>query len=155
MPALEHGEGYVKSPELAKKFIDSLPMTDVPSDYVVYKPLEKLADGETPKVVVFLVNPDQLSALVMLANYAREANDNVIAPFAAGCHTIGIIPYGEEEAENPRAIIGLTDISARKQVEKDILSFTVPYKMFLEMESNVEGSFLEKDVWAKVLERNK
>lgn len=59
------------------------------------------------------------------------------------------------DAENPRAIIGLVDISARKRVEKDILSFTVPYKMFLEMESNVEGSFLEKETWLKVLKRNK
>lgn len=155
MPALEHGEGYVKTPELAKKFVDSLPMVDVPAKYVVFKPLGRLAEGEVPKAVVFLVNPDQLSALVVLANYARESNDNVVAPFAAGCHTVCIIPYKEEESENPRAIIGLTDISARKQVDKDILSFTVPYKMFLEMESNVEGSFLERETWLKVLERNK
>jgi hypothetical protein len=96
-----------------------------------------------------------LSALVVLANYAREANDNVIAPFGAGCHSVCIFPYREAGAENPRAIIGLTDVSARKQVDKDILSFTVPYKMFLEMESNVKGSFLENEEWLKVQERNK
>jgi len=39
-------------------------------------------------------------------------------------------------------------------VEKDILSFTVPYKMYMEMESNVGGSFLERDVWLNVVERN-
>jgi len=155
MPALEHGEGYVKNPDLAKKFIDGLPMVDVPAEYVVFKPLEKLSAGETPKVVVFLVNPDRLSALVVLANYARETSDNVVAPFCAGCHSTFIIPNKEEDSQNPRAIIGLTDISARKQVDKDILSFTVPYKMFLEMESNVEGSFLERDVWLNVVERNR
>ncbi|MFZ5632429.1 MAG: DUF169 domain-containing protein [Bacillota bacterium] len=155
LPALEHGEGYVKSPELAKKFIDSLPMTDVPTEYVVFKPVEKLSAGETPRVVVFLVNPDQLSALVVLANYARETNENVVVPFGAGCHSVCIIPYREERAEKPRAIIGLIDISARKQVDKDILSFTLPFKMFLEMESNVDGSFLEKEEWQRVLERNK
>ena len=31
MPAIEHGEGYVKNPELAKRFIDALPMVDVPA----------------------------------------------------------------------------------------------------------------------------
>lgn len=155
MPALEHGEGYVKTPELAKKFIDSLPMADVPTEYVVFKPLEKVSDGEVPRSVIFLVNPDQLSALIVLANYGRDNNQNVIAPFAAGCHTIGILPYKEDESENPRAVIGLTDISVRKQFDKDILSFTVPYKMFLEMEANVEGSFLGKDVWQKVVERSK
>lgn len=155
LPALEHGEGYVKSPELAKKFIDALPMVDVPAEYIVFKPIDDLAGGETPKVVVFLVSPDQLSALVVLANYARETNQNVVAPFCAGCHSVGIIPYSEDDSEKPRAIIGLVDISARKHVEKDILSFSVPYKMFLEMESNVEGSFLDREEWHKVLERNK
>ncbi|AQS58163.1 DUF169 domain-containing protein [Desulforamulus ferrireducens] len=155
MPALEHGERYIKNPELAKKFVDNLPMTDVPTEYVVFKPLAEVAEGETPKVVVFMVNADQLSALVVLANYARETNINVIAPFGAGCHSICIIPYKEEEAANPRAVIGMTDISARKVVDKDILSFAVPYKMYLEMESNVEGSFLEEHEWIRIRERNK
>lgn len=155
MPALEHGEGYLKNPELAKKFIDSLPMTDVPTEYIVFKPLENFAEGETPKVVVFLVNPDQLSALVVLANYERDHNLNVIAPFGAGCHTTCIIPYNEEQADKPRAVIGMFDISARKCVDKDILSFAVPYKMFVEMEGNVAGSFLEKHEWHRVLERNR
>ncbi|WP_027366090.1 DUF169 domain-containing protein [Desulfotruncus alcoholivorax] len=155
MPALEHGEGYLKTPELAKKFVDALPMVDVPTEYVVFKPLELVQKNETPKVIVFLANPDQLSALVVLANYGREANINVVAPFGAGCHSTCIIPYAEAELANPKAIIGLTDISARKQVDKDILSFTVPYKMYLEMEANAPGSFLEKETWLNVLERNK
>jgi uncharacterized protein (DUF169 family) len=154
MPHLEHGEGYIKTPELAKKFIESLPMIDVATHYVVFKPLEKLSNAETPSTVVFLANPDQLSALVVLANYARETGDNVLAPFGAGCHQIGIIPYKESESIQPKAVIGLTDITARKIVGKDILSFAIPYKMFLEMEANVEGSFLEKGDWLKILERN-
>ncbi|HBV97543.1 MAG: hypothetical protein JL50_07775 [Peptococcaceae bacterium BICA1-7] len=153
MPAIEHGEKYCKTPEVAKKFVDSLPMTEVPTEYVVFKPLEKVSEGETPKVVVFYVNPDQLSAMVVLANYARDTNQNVIAPFGAGCHTAGIIPFNEDNSEKPRAVIGMFDISARKQVDRDILSFTVPYKMFREMESNVEGSFLQEHEWLKVRER--
>lgn len=155
MPHLEDGEGYLKNPEIAKKFIESLPMTDVPFEYVVYKPLEKLSEGEIPKIVVLPVNPDQLSALVVLANYARDSVDNVIVRFGAGCHQTGIIAYQECLSENPRAVIGLTDISVRKIFDKDILSFTMPYEMFLEMENNVEGSFLQKKEWLKVLERNK
>jgi len=40
-------------------------------------------------------------------------------------------------------------ISVRDKVAKDILSFAVPYKMFREMENNVEGSFLEQEPWTK------
>ncbi len=154
MPALEHGERYVKSPGIARKFADSLPFVDVPTKYIVFKPLQSLSEGETPRVIIFLANPDQLSALVILAHYSSETNDNVIAPFGAGCHSVCLLAYREAEAEKPRAIIGLTDISARTHVGRDILSFTVPYKMFLQMESDVAGSFLECDEWLKVRERN-
>jgi len=155
MPDLEEGERYFKTPETAGSFIASLPITDIPEEYVVFKPLEDVDENETPKVVVFLVNPDQLSALVILANYARKCSENVIVPFAAACHTIGIIPFREAESETPRAVIGLTDITVRNKFAKDLLSFAIPYTMFVEMESNVDGSFLEKHNWQNLLERNK
>jgi len=151
---LDEGEGYFKSSEIAKKFVDALPMTEVPATYVVYKPLDQLTEEETPEVVVFLANVEQLSALSVLANYERGTGQSVIIPFGAGCHTIGIMPYAEAKSAEPRAIIGLTDISARRHVAKDILSFAVPFPMFLQMEENVEGSFLNKEVWKNLLERN-
>jgi len=155
MPFLEHGEGFQKDPETAKKFIDALPLVDIPFEYVVYKPLEKSADGEAPEVVVLLVNPDQLSALTVLANYSRGTIDNVIVRFGAGCQQTGIFAYRECLSDNPKAIIGLTDISVRKLFAGDILSFTMPYRMFQEMENDVEGSFLQRTEWLEVLERNK
>lgn len=122
---------------------------------MVFKPLQLVTEAETPKTVVFLVNPDQLSALVTLAGYGRDSGENVIVQFGAGCHQIGILTYREAEAASPRAVIGLTDLSARKRilnmVDRDILSFSVPFRMFREMEANVEGSFLEKESWAKML----
>lgn len=154
MPAINHGEGYKKTPEVAKSFTDALPYYDVPTEYVVFKPLEKVLPTEKPEVVVFLASPDQISALVVLANYNRHGGDNVISPWGAGCHSICLIPLNEGKTENPRGVIGLFDISARNKVDKDMLSFSVPYNMFLEMEQNVEESFLQRDVWLKIKERN-
>jgi hypothetical protein len=52
--------------------------------------------------------------------------------------------------------VGLTDISARKYVRKllgaEYLAFAMPWEMFLEMEGNVEGSFLEKHTWLSLQE---
>jgi uncharacterized protein (DUF169 family) len=149
------GERYLKSPERVKAFVESMPFMDVPSKYVAFKPLEAVDPGEKePEIVIFLADPDQLSGLVILANYDRQGTDNVTIPYAAGCQTIGIFPYREAQSENPRAVVGLTDISARenirKQLGRDLLSFAVPWKMFLEMEGNVEGSFLQRRTW-KVL----
>lgn len=146
------GEGYVKSPELVKNFLENLPIFQVPSQYVVFKPLKDVnPEREIPVVVVFLVHPDELSALVVLANYGRKGTENVIVPFGAGCQTIGIFPYREAMSENPRAVIGLTDISARlyirKQLGDNLFSFAVPWKMFLEMEEDAGDSFLKRRTW--------
>ena len=76
-----HGEGYVKSPELVKKFVENLPLVDIPAKYVVFKPLAEVdGEKEKPQTVILFAQPDQIAALVVLANYARETNDNVIIP---------------------------------------------------------------------------
>ena len=102
--------------------------------------------------MIFFVSPDQLSALTVLANYARGDNENVIIPYAAGCQTIGIYPYREAASARPRAVVGLTDLSARLYVRKQLgdphlLTFTVPFALFEEMERSVPGSFLERPTW--------
>ncbi len=150
-----HGEGFKKSPELVEGFLKELPVMEVSKRYVVFKPLRDLAEGEEPVVVVFLADADQLSALIALASYDRPGVDNVFAPFGAGCHQIGIFVFREARTEHPRAVLGLTDISARKNVRPllggDVVSFALPYQRFLEMEANVEGSFLERSTWKSLM----
>jgi hypothetical protein len=146
------GERYIKTPQRVQQFIESLPITDIPAEYVIFKPLSDFdPDQETPQTIIFFVDPDQLSALVVLANYDRPDNHNVIIPYAAGCQTIGIYPYQEAKAERQRAVVGLTDLSARvnirKQLEDHLMTFAVPLAMFEEMEQNVTGSFLERPTW--------
>ncbi|CAB1060001.1 hypothetical protein D1BOALGB6SA_4766 [Olavius sp. associated proteobacterium Delta 1] len=151
-----HGERYMKSPEQVKKFIECLPITDIPTTYVAFKPLSEVDPAqEKPQVVIFFADPDQLSALVVLANYDRGDNQNVIMPYAAGCQTIGIYPYQEARAETPRAVVGLTDLSARvyirKQLGDNLMSFAAPLSLFKEMEANVSGSFLERPTWQSLV----
>lgn len=145
------GERYVQTPELVRQWIEELPITQIAARYVLFKPLQELAANEQPQTLVFLADADQISALTILANYGREGMDNVIMPWAAGCQTIGILPYREAKSERPRAVVGLTDISARKYVRSllgaQFLTFAVPWSMFGEMEENVPGSFLERHVW--------
>ncbi len=147
------GEFYKKTPSFAEAFLKSLPDITTPTEYVVFKPLEELGDDEVPEVIVFLVNADQLSGLVTLANYDRPTKDNVTVFFGAGCHSTILEIIGQARSENPKALIGLTDPSARKVINKDILSFSLPFKRFLEMESQVEESFLTRETWQKIAGR--
>ncbi|KQC09590.1 MAG: hypothetical protein APR62_13915 [Smithella sp. SDB] len=156
-----HGERYIKSPDLVEKFIRQLPLMEIPLTYVVFKPLSDVdISKEKPQSVIFFVNPDQLSALTVLVNYGRGDNENVIIPYAAGCQTIGIYPYREDQSIKPRAVVGLTDLSARVYVRKQLgnpnfMTFTVPYAFFEEMEQNVAGSFMERHAWQSLLSDNK
>lgn len=152
-----HGERYKQTPALAERFADDLPMTDVPTRCVVMKPLSQVDPAKEEVVsVTFLVNPDQLSALVVLANYDRPGLENVAVPYAAACQVVGILSYKEAQSENPRCLLGLTDISARKYLKGqgcgDKLTITVPFRRLREMEDCVEGSFLDGSTWAAVVE---
>jgi hypothetical protein len=87
-----------------------------------------------------------------MSGYNGEGSENVVAPFGAACQSI-IFGYAEAKKDQPRGVIGFFDIAQRRLISRETLSFTVPYKMFQEMEANVEGSFLEREVWHKIQER--
>ena len=53
------GERYLKSPEMVKKFIACLPITDIPARYVEMKPLRDVdLTRDDVRSITFLVNPD-------------------------------------------------------------------------------------------------
>jgi hypothetical protein len=151
-----HGERYIWTPVEVKRFIESLPITQIPKRYVVFRPPSEIDPAkEPPQTVIFFADPDEISALAVLAHFGRGDNENVIIPFAAGCQRIGIFPYREALSERPPAILGLTDLSARvsirKQLGDHLLIFAMPFSLFREMEANVEGSFLQRHIWQELL----
>lgn len=150
--SMAEGERFFRKPEVARNWVDSLPFTDIPAEYVVFKPWEQVMQQDEPELIVFFANADQLSALVVMADYNRGSNQSVTAPFGAACQSI-LFGYAEAKKENPKGVLGFFDISKRSIVERETLTFTVPYRMFLEMEASVKGSFLELPVWLKLQER--
>jgi uncharacterized protein (DUF169 family) len=153
---LTEGERFLKSPAITRNFLANLPVYDAKDGYIVMKPIHEVEAGEDVRSVVFVANADQISALSILANYATgNIRDGIIvAAGAAGCQAIGVCTYAEGESKTPRAVVGLTDLSARRAVRttlgKDVLTFSVPLALYKEMEGNVKGSFLELDLWKEL-----
>jgi uncharacterized protein (DUF169 family) len=151
---LAREERYFKTEELVAEFMDEFPYVDLPRRYVVFKPLPDVdPTTEEPALISIPANADQLSALAALINFRRHGNNHITAPFAAGCQSVCVMPCRESRREYPRAVIGNLDLSSRKILPVEILTFTIPFRTFLEMEEDVPASFLRIKPWTTLVKR--
>lgn len=148
---IERCEHYKKNPELAREFIENLPnkfIEKIPprKKFLLLKPLDFVTAEEIPEVIIFLANADQISALVTLANYDSSKNDEVKILFGAGCAQVFLYPLADKNF----CYVGLTDPSARKFIDKNLLAFSLSREKFLHLENLAEESFLNHDAWQKI-----
>ena len=153
IPGKVHGERYKKSPELAKSAIDALPPFEAPGKYLIVKRWDKLTAEDKPEAVVFFATPDVLSGLFTLVNFDEDGLHGVLAPFTAGCGAIVHHPMAQSASSNPKAILGMFDVSARPFVEPGVLTLAVPMARFERMVANMDESFLITPAWANVRKR--
>ena len=149
---LKYGERFFASPEIVQRWKDAMPLIDVQRKYRVLTPLEKWEEDNPPELVYLFANPDQLSALVILCGYFRGTALNVVAPFAAACQSI-LLAYQEIGKKEPQAILGGFDLSQRHRISKELLTLTLPYDMFAELEQGVDTGCLTTDAWLQIADR--
>ena len=115
-----------------------------------------MEDGDKPLVAIFFAPPDVLSGLFTLANFDEPQPNGVIATFCAGCASIVYYTYKEElQSSEPRAVLGMFDVSARPCVPSSVLTFAVPWSKYVRMVDNMKESFLITKSWNKVRTRMK
>ncbi len=134
-------EGLKASHELMENWIDSSKPYRAEHLHLFLGPLKEDAWSYV-KTVTFLVNPDQLSALMIGAQYHGAPGDppSVIAPFGSGCSQFQ--PF--KDLGIAQSSIGATDIAMRRHIPPDILSLTVTKRMFRQLCELDERSFLYK-----------
>jgi hypothetical protein len=150
---LVDGEGLKASHELMARWVEKRRTYRPEHPNILIGPL-KDAQYEYLKSITFLVNPDQLSALMIGANYNSVPGDlpPVIAPFGSGCSLI-LPPF--DDPGIPQAVIGATDIAMRQFLPPDVLAFTVTKPMFKQLCELDEKSFLYKPFWKNLMKARK
>lgn len=153
LPGKLEGERYKKTPELVKEIMEIQPWVQAPAKYIVFKRWDNLTEADNPSVVIFFAAADVLSGLFTLANFDSLDPQGVVTPFGAGCSSIVMWPYLEIGAADPKAVIGMFDVSARPFVKPEVLTFAAPWPKFVGMVDNMDESFLITKSWARVSKR--
>ena len=153
IPGKMEGERYKKSPELVERLLANSPDIKARGKRIVFKRWDSVEADEEPLAVIFYENPDAIAGLFTLANFRNAEDQGVIAPFSAGCGSLVGLPLLESDLPVPQAVLGLFDPSARPHVGKDILTLAVPMEKFLEMEEDIDESFLITPTWERIRDR--
>lgn len=138
-------EGLKDSKELMNRWLDHVKPYKPKHEHLLVGRLEdNEASAEYLKTVTFFATPDQLSALVIGAQYycaPDDPLDPVIAPFGSGCMQMLSL---FKDLDYPQAVIGSTDIAMRNALPPEIITFTVTVPMFRQLCQLDERSFLFK-----------
>jgi len=153
IPDEMEGERYIRTPEMVKEIITNVRCIPAEGKYIVFKRFDQLGPEDEPIGVIFFAMPDVLSGLFTLANFDQAEGNGVIAPFGSGCSAIVHHTYFENEKENPKAVLGMFDPSARPCVPKDTLSFSIPMKKFVKLVGYMDESFLITETWEEIKKR--
>ena len=142
-----NGMSYFKTPEIAMLQIDGIKDYGDGKDAIVFQDLDEAIKEDRPiEVVAFLVDPVRLSALQQLVAFAKTTpGPAAIMPYGFACQQIYALPRREGESDDPHAVIGMTDMYARRFIDRDKMSFAVPYKLYQRMINGLDDSFLSRE----------
>ena len=141
------GQSYFKTPEIALIQIGPIKDYGDGTDVIVFQDVDEAeAEGKPIEVVAFLVDPTSLSALTQLASFSKETpGPAAVMPYGHACQQIYAIPRAEGESDDPHAVVGMTDMYARRFIRREEMSFAVPYKLYRRMIEDIDASFLRKE----------
>jgi len=130
--------------------LDESTPSPAPRKYCIIKPLAQFTDAEPPLVVTFFARPEVLSGLHSLVGYTTGSTNAVVAPFGAGCTNIIAWPLIYQQRGMECAVLGGFDLSARKFMKTDELTFAVPLPLYRKMLEAQETSALTRHTWEGV-----
>jgi len=149
---MKSGERFYCTEELALKWRSSMPYSEKGYPRVVLAPMSRWDSIGIPDVVFVFANPDQISALVAMLGSHNGESLNTLAPFGAACHSI-LYAVDQIGKDHPMAIMGLFDISQRREDLANLLSLTMPYSVWETLSKDLDKSCLTTHSWKEIEKR--
>jgi hypothetical protein len=149
-PGGVEGERYKQTPAIVDAWQKTIGFLPTQGKDLLLTRWDQLAEDDMPEVVIFFARPEVLSGLFTLANYDQADPNGVICPMGAGCSSLIFYPWLEQQKENPKAVLGMFDPSARPCVPLDMLTMAIPMKKFVRMIGFMDESFLITRSWDTV-----
>ena len=149
------GERFIKTGKQAKEYLKSFIPRKINTKTTVFKPLQDFIGDECPEIIIFFVNPDELSGLIYLLHYNSPDKDNIIVTgLHSGCGSVVTMPVRYKSEGKKKAVIGMHDVSVRSKLPKDIMTITIPFELVREMYHDINNSFVITENWEKIKKRN-
>ncbi len=149
---MREGERFFCTEELAMKWRLQTPFSDRGYPRVVFAPRSRWEEAGTPDLVLVFADPDRLSALVAMLGYHNGEALNTIAPFGAACQSI-VYAVDQIGKERPMAVMGLFDISQRREALANQLTLTMPYSLWRGLAEDLDRSCLTTHAWKEIEKR--
>lgn len=149
-PGFIEGERFKQTPEIVDAWEKNIPKISSDGKNLHFTRWDKLAETDNPDVVIFFARPEVMSGLFTLANFDQNDLNGVICPMGAGCSSIILYPWLEQQKDEPKVVLGMFDPSARLCVPLDVLTIAFPMKKFEKVVEYMEESFLITKEWVKV-----
>ena len=144
------GERIFSDFDTAYENIKNRPLYDE-GEYVVFKPIELLEEGEVPDAVVFTLNTMELSAVLQLNGSFRCENTHILTPQASACQAIGSITFQQAESDDPVPVLSPLDFAARAHMRRlipdEYMNLSMPWKLFMKLEELSKNSVFQTHFW--------
>src|SRR5208283_906463 len=91
IPDRVHGERYLPSPEVTRRFFATLEPRPAPARFCVFKPISLFRENETPEVVTFFARGEVMAGLCSLPHLSPRTSKRLPHPSEPGA---AIWPHG-------------------------------------------------------------
>ena len=150
-PFAKDGERFFCTEAVAEQFRKALPYSERAYPRIVFAPMSRWDEIGRPDLVYLFVKPDQLGALTAMLCSHNGRVDNTISPYCSACQCI-MFAAEQMDQEEPKAVMGLFDISQRYEKLANLLSLIMPYSRWTGLCEDLDKSCLTSHSW-KLIEK--